>query len=109
MRCENRFLSAVYVTTLNTLKKYFIGEILVQSSNKETGTMLMNGIPIYCYIQCMYPWLMNVLIITLVFAFVEAVVQRCSVKKSFLEISHSQENTFARVSFFNKVAGLRLY
>ena len=59
MRCENRFLSAVYVTTLNTLKKYFIGEILVQSSNKETGTMVMNGIPIYCYIQCMYPWLMK--------------------------------------------------
>ena len=30
----------------------------------------------------------------------EAVVQRCSVKKVFLEISqNSQENTFARVSF----------
>ena len=38
----------------------------------------------------------------------EAVVQRCSVKKVFLEISqNSQENTCARVSFFNKVAGLR--
>ena len=37
----------------------------------------------------------------------EAVVQRCSVKKLFLEISHnSQENTCARV-FFNKVAALR--
>ena len=59
MCCENRFLSVVYVTTLNTLKKYFIGEILVQSSNEETGTMVMNGIPIYCYIQCMYPWLMK--------------------------------------------------
>ena len=38
----------------------------------------------------------------------EAVVQRCSVKKVFLEISqNSQENTCARVSFFNKVADLR--
>ena len=38
----------------------------------------------------------------------EAVVQRCSVKKEFLEISqNSQENNCARVSFFNKVAGLR--
>ena len=36
----------------------------------------------------------------------EAVVRRCSVKKVFLEISqNSQENTCARVSFFNKVAG----
>ena len=33
--------------------------------------------------------------------------QRCSLKKVFLEISQSsQENTCARVSFFNKVAGL---
>ena len=38
----------------------------------------------------------------------EAVVQKCSVKKVFLEISeHSQENTCARVSFFNKIAGLK--
>ena len=38
----------------------------------------------------------------------EAAIQRCSVKKVFLEISHNlQENTCARVSFFNKVAGLR--
>ena len=38
----------------------------------------------------------------------EAVVQRYSVKKVFLEISqNSQENTCARVSFLNKVAGLR--
>ena len=37
----------------------------------------------------------------------EAVVQGCSVKKIFLEISQiSQENTCARVSFLNKVAGL---
>ena len=37
----------------------------------------------------------------------EAVVQRCSVKKVFLEISQNlQENTCAR-AFFNKVAGLR--
>ena len=36
----------------------------------------------------------------------EAVAQRCSVKKVFLEISqNSPENTFARASFFNKVAG----
>ena len=35
----------------------------------------------------------------------EAVIQRCSVKKVFLEISqNTQENTCARV-FFNKVAG----
>ena len=34
----------------------------------------------------------------------EAVVQRCSVKKMFLEISqHSQENTCARVSFLIKL------
>ena len=33
----------------------------------------------------------------------EAVAQRCSVKKVFLEISHnSQENTCARVSFLSK-------
>ena len=39
----------------------------------------------------------------------EAVVQRCSVKKVFLEISqNSQENACARVSL-NKVAGLQLY
>ena len=39
----------------------------------------------------------------------EAVVQRCSVKKVFLEVSqNSQENICARVSFFNKVTGLRL-
>ena len=32
--------------------------------------------------------------------------QRCSMKKVFLEISqNSQENTYARVPFFNKVAG----
>ena len=38
----------------------------------------------------------------------EAVVQRCSVKKVFLEFSqNSQENTCARVSFLIKVAGLR--
>ena len=34
----------------------------------------------------------------------EAVTQRCSVKKVFLEISqNSQENTFARVSFLIKL------
>ena len=39
----------------------------------------------------------------------EAVVQRCSVEKVFLEISqNSQENTCTRVSFFNKVVGLSL-
>ena len=38
---------------------------------------------------------------------IEAVVG-CSVKKVFLKISHNiQEITCARVSFFNKVAGLR--
>ena len=38
----------------------------------------------------------------------EAVVQKCSVEKVFLQISqNSQENTCARVSFFDKVAGLR--
>ena len=36
----------------------------------------------------------------------EAVTRRCSVKKVFLKISKSsQENTRARASFFNKVAG----
>ena len=39
----------------------------------------------------------------------EAVELRCSVRKVFSEISqNSQENTCARVSFFNKVAGLGL-
>ena len=39
---------------------------------------------------------------------VEVVIQRCSVKMVFLEISHnSQENTCARDFFFDKVAGLR--
>ena len=38
----------------------------------------------------------------------EAVVQRCSVKKALLGISQNlQENTYVRVSFFNKVSGLR--
>ena len=38
----------------------------------------------------------------------EAVPKRCSVKKVFLKIlQNSQENTCDRVSFFNKVAGLR--
>ena len=40
--------------------------------------------------------------------FTEAVVRMCSVKKVILKISqNSQENTCARVSFFNKVASLR--
>ena len=42
----------------------------------------------------------------------EAVVQRCSVKKVFLEISqNSQENTCARASFLIKLqaSGLQLY
>ena len=39
---------------------------------------------------------------------IEAVAQRCFVKKVFLEIlQNSQENTCAR-AFFNKVAGLKL-
>ena len=39
----------------------------------------------------------------------EAFVWRCSRKKVFLIISqNSQENTHVRVSFLNKVAGLRL-
>ena len=39
--------------------------------------------------------------------YAEAVVQICSVNQVFLEISqNSQENTCARVSFFNKVAGI---
>ena len=38
----------------------------------------------------------------------EGVVWRCSAEKVFLEISqNSQQSTCARVSFFNKVAGLR--
>ena len=38
----------------------------------------------------------------------EAVVQRCSVKKVFLEISKNpQENTCAQNLYFNKFAGLR--
>ena len=39
----------------------------------------------------------------------EAAVQSCSRKKVFLKISQIlQENTYVRVSFLNKVAGLRL-
>ena len=39
---------------------------------------------------------------------IEAVVQRCSVKKVFLKISqNSEENTYVGVSFFNKLASLR--
>ena len=39
----------------------------------------------------------------------EAVVQRCSVKKVFLEISqNSQENACARVSFLIKLQALGL-
>ena len=39
----------------------------------------------------------------------EGVVQRCSLKKVFLEISqNSHEKTCTRASLFNKVAGLRL-
>ena len=39
-------------------------------------------------------------------AYIEAVVQRCSVKKMLLEISqNSQENTCDRGFFQNKVAG----
>ena len=38
----------------------------------------------------------------------EAVAQRCTVEKMFLEISqNSQENTCTKVSFFTKVVGLR--
>ena len=38
----------------------------------------------------------------------EAAAWRCSVKKVFLEVSqNSQENTCARVSFFDKLADLR--
>ena len=43
---------------------------------------------------------------------IETVVQRCSVKKVFLEIlQNSQENTCARVSFLLKLqaSGLQLY
>ena len=40
----------------------------------------------------------------------EAVVQRCSVKKMFLEISqNSQENNCARVSFLIKLQALGLF
>ena len=43
-----------------------------------------------------------------IFEYIETVVRRSSVKKVFLEISlNSQENSCARVFFFNKVAGLR--
>ena len=39
----------------------------------------------------------------------EAVTQRCSVKKVFLEVlQNSQENTYARVSFSIKLQGLGL-
>ena len=41
--------------------------------------------------------------------YLEAVAQRCSVKKVFIEILQTlQENACAFVSFFNKVAALSL-
>ena len=40
----------------------------------------------------------------------QAVARRCSVKMVFLEIlQNSQENTCARVFFFNRVAGLLVF
>ena len=45
--------------------------------------------------------------VTINYKWTDAVAQRCSVKKVLLQISkNSQENTCARVSSFNKVAGL---
>ena len=44
--------------------------------------------------------------------FIEAVAQRCSIKKVFLEIlENSEENTCARVSFLIQLqaSGLQLY
>ena len=52
------------------------------------------------------------LYLSIIIPILEAVVQRCSVKKVFLEISqNSQENTCARVSFLIKLqgSGLQLY
>ena len=54
-------------------------------------------------ISCFYDWTM---------LYTEAVVQRCSVKKMFLETSQNvEENTCARVSFLIKfqASGLQLY
>ena len=52
----------------------------------------------------------NYCFVFLWFLFSEAVAQRCSVKKLFLEISrNSQENTSARVSFLIKLLKKRLY
>ena len=47
-------------------------------------------------------YLMSLYIV--LYVLTESVAQRFSVKKGFLKISqNSQENTYARVSFFNKV------
>ena len=52
------------------------------------------------YSHCSYCWFKVV--------WLEAVTQRCSTEKVLLEISqNSQENTWARVSFLLKFAGLR--
>ena len=49
----------------------------------------------------------NILPTVYYFLFIEAVVQRCSLKKVFLEISqNSQENTCARASFLIKLQAL---
>ena len=49
----------------------------------------------------------TIYIFTLLNIFSEAVAQRCSVKKMFLEIlQNSKENSCDRVFFLNKVAGL---
>ena len=55
---------------------------------------------------------LNLYLINYVFRSTEAVIQRCSLEKLFLEISqNSQENTCARVSFLIKlqVLALQLY
>ena len=55
---------------------------------------------------------LNLKIKIVVLVLAEAVAQRCSVKKVFLEISqNSQENTCARASFLIKlqVSGMQLY
>ena len=54
----------------------------------------------------------NATIISWELVHIEAVSQRCSVKKVFLEVSqNSQENTCARVSLLKKLLawGLQLY
>ena len=100
-----------FAKTFSTLLCY---KVRAQKLIHDTNSMLFSQ-PRFCLtfpLSCV--WNSAIMLYKLfnanstVFLFSEAVAQNCSVKKVFLEISqNSQENTRARVSFFDKVAGFR--